>query len=443
MDILKETKLFCIAAAMFIVAIVNGQVFYDEGSKTIKVSDFSSESPCTPAKLFEMSKTLGFGKVSYDKNSSTYTLDCNLQIGDNNETETYFQVASKETPNETLVINGNLLIAPYWIKGENEPDLWYKAKIFINRITLGVEGDPSVKASLKINCPKGVKRLIYAGYKLDSDNKVKRGFGGQIFAFNSRISPLSAASPAERIDNINLAGIRGISLVNSEISGVANTMLFGFNSVGQAPCRIENSIFSNGNMVINNGIQKTITGCTFKNMKTAISDSGFLDAVIENCKFESNENDWSLGFTDKGLTLLDCTFDKNKKNPIKSWNNPKTGKIQYPKLIVKYHAIVNVTDAAGKPLAGASIKIEPENKTDIPNVVENGTCATGATGQTPGKDSKKAVILTEFIKVATDTPNQPETTEMSYTVTASKDGKSNSVKGIKADQSWKTISIKL
>ena len=75
--------------------------------------------------------------------------------------------------------------------------------------------------------------------------------------------------------------------------------------------------------------------------------------------------------------------------------------------------------------------------------MENDVAVTGENGCTPGKDQEKAVLLTEMMKQATDTPNTPKTTEYSYTITAEVNGQKAVINNYKPERSWQNIRITL
>ena len=108
---------------------------------------------------------------------------------------------------------------------------------------------------------------------------------------------------------------------------------------------------------------------------------------------------------------------------------------------MRRHLVVEVVDGAGQPVKEAKVSFQPEQP-DC-DLILRPTFTTDAQGRTPGKGQAKALLLTEFVKIATDTPDQPETKIFTYTIIAEKGGKRATITEVKPETSWKVVTLKL
>lgn len=425
----------------------NAAIYYDPALDTVRVTEFPESWPCTPERLLAMDKRFGWNKVAHDPATATYTLNCNLIIGSHDGSETYFQIGSKEHPAETLVMNGNLYIAPYFLNAENVGKNWYEAPAKVNRLTLGCEKDPQVKAAIKFGGePKGKKYGLTTGATIREKGKDPSGAGGQLMLYHSKITALNPR-PDCRIASVRITGDAFIC-DNSEISWVEYGAVMGG---GPGPTmrkhRIEDSIFANNGIALLGGGQ-AMRRCVFRDCDIAIVDQGALAMELTECVFENNRQNWQLRLPNKRqpkLVCVDGTFGAGKTaDEYALATEPKAGELT-PAFISKRHVVIRVTTAEGQAVTNAVVKIKAEQ--EGPCLQEDGNeFKTGPNGQTLGRDDEKlqdAVLLTEIIKTVTAVTNQPSVCEFSYTISARAGDKAAQVSGVKPDESWKTIPIVL
>jgi len=416
-----------------------GAIVYDDELNAIKVTDFPEEVACTLERLAEMDGHFGWGKVSYDRAAGTCTVNCNLIIGDNDGTETYFQIGSSENPGETLIMKGILYVAPYYISGEHPAKYihWWHYPEKVNRLTLGCKNESNVKTTLKFACEPGKKYNLVTGMEPEAAGKGKRGKGGQIVMYNGIITALTPKKGYE----IPILVFRGNGFVmeNSEISHVNGMMTYG---AGKKNYSIKNSVFAYGGTALICGKQR-VAGCTFRNCGIAVLDYSSADAELTDCVFENNLVNFKLRHPAKKqhrIVCVDCTFGKPaQSNSFELQRKPKAGE-KLPVFILKRHLIVEVTDASGKAVPGAEVKIEAEQTgLDSAGII----ITTDAAGKTPGKGDKQAALLTEVIKQCVEDSKAPKVMEFTYTVEASTGDRKVVVKGIKPDKSWKVVGVVL
>lgn len=412
-------------------------ITYNTATGVIRVVDYPSDWPCTPERIYAMDQASGWGKVTYDAATDTYVLDAALLIGDNDRTETYFQLGSVIHPKETLAVKGDVVVYPYWIAERNPEKTWYENPR-VNRLTLGVSTQNAVTATLKIFSAQGHEHALYTGVALQGTNAAIRDCaGGQLYVFNSAITAL-IPDEAHAIGGGFIYG-RGSPetrhvLDHAVLSRIAGNMTYGFMGV------ISNTVFENGGSAISCA-KAEYTGLTLRNLNTAVWDNGSLDLTLVDCVFSNNNINWSLAYSDKGLTCIDCTWSPPRRgDEYRAWDNPHTKKRNYPRFVSKRHVVVTAADGLGKPVRNARVTVAPI--ADGRDLVENGNTRTGASGQTPGRGEARPILLTEVIKQATDKPNQPADREYVYAITVQADGfQPATVKNFRPTASWQRVNI--
>ncbi len=422
-----------IVTIIIIATMIEAGIVYDEKMNAVRITDFPVDMPCTLERLAKMDKTFGWNQITYDKEKSVCTVNCNLIIGTNDGTNTILRIGGKDHPEEILVMKGNVYISPYWIKGENKGNYW-KVEKKLNSLVLGDKKDKKIKAVLKL----AARKTIYCGRMPDMK---KKQWGGGIYIYNSEITAIEQ-KPGSKIGDPqrgNLYFTGNVELDNATISWVKGA-IYGLLQGYRKEYLVKNTAFINVGTALLNGGQFA-TGCKFENCNTAVKDYGSLNAKLIDCIFKNNKRNWILDHTNNGLTCIDCTWERTElPNTIKSWTYKN--KTRYPKFISKRHIIIQVVDANDKPVFGAQVKIKPDKPGS--GFPEHKVFKTGKEGKTPGKDNlAKAPLLTEVIKTATDTPDKPEIKEFLYTVTVAKDDKTSSKGGIKAKTSWVTVKLVL
>ena len=451
MDMRSWRLLFVtVALCLGIAAAGFGGVLFDAEKNIIHATDFPAGLPCTLKLLLAADRQSGWGKVTYDEAGDAYTVAADIWIGANDGTETYFQIGGKKNPKETLIIKGNVVVYPYWVKGENE-GVFYKVPRKVNRLQIGDPQDESVTAALKFDCERKNQFTFYIGTFPKPGPKftfVRGAYGGQLHVYNGIITAATQdaahtfGSP-KRGWGVMLG--RSMILRNATLSWVSDFMAYGAEKQNS---QIVNTTFEHGGAALVNGRQEA-TGCTFRNCGVALKDWGGLNATVTDCVFENNDYNWTLTHTEEGVTCIDCVIGKPKKGNIyTSIHNEKAKRKFYPKFASKRHIIVEVVGANGKPVPGAAVEAKCEQTLEeweqkILDMTENSKRAVNDAGRTPKKGEERPILLTEVVERATDTANQPEVKEYAYTITAAAGGATGEVKGFCPKKSWEVVRITL
>jgi len=430
-----------ILAAVIIASAAPAAIYYDEARQCLRVVDFPADAPCTLARLLAMDRLYGWGKVAYDAATDTTTVTGDLWVGANDGTETCLQIGSPEHPRETLVMQGSLVLHPYWIQGDNREDDYWKAPKRANRLTLGVAGKPEITAALKFRDQERAGHTLYLGRFPATDAPRVNTTGGQLFVHHSLItSALAGQTFGLKVEHygMNLTG-DAVVLDHATISWVQGAATYG---MGTPRAKVSDTTFDHvGTAIIND--RHDLTRCTFTNCGIAVRDYGSIDAVLTDCVFRGNDHNWTLNYSDKGLVCIDCTWDTPRQgDTYQCWKNPQTSKTQYPSFTSMRHIIVEVLDEAGKPVAGATVRIRPAG--GAAELSQNTTPTTDQQGRTPGRGQEGAVLLAEVVKQATDQPNQPRVTEFSYSLEASAKGFApTKLTGFRPAESWQVVKLTL
>lgn len=418
-------------------------IYYDDSAECIRVVDFPQEAPCTLGRLLQMDRLYGWEMVTWDQERDAYTIAANLCIGSNDGTDTWFQIGGAQRPRETLIMQGNLVVYPYWIEGENRGEHYSAVPRTVNRLTIGVPGDDSVTAALKFHDQNEAGSSLFLGRIPGPEGTVRQGHGGQLHVHHGVITSATPRPGGEfgattAVGGMSLTG-DSVVLDHATLSWISGAATYGMSH----NATVRHSVFEHLGTAMINGKQDLV-GCTFRNCETAVRDYGSLDAVLTDCVFEGNEHNWTLTYTDKGLVCIDCTWDQPREgNLYRSWENPRTAQVQYPSFVSKRHIVVEVIDDAGEPVPEALVTVRCEQET--PELtVENATQQTDELGRTPGEGEDGAILLVEVVKRATDVENQPEVAEFSYTIEATAEGLAPGVvEHFRPAESWDVVRIVL
>lgn len=432
-----------LAAVLLLSGVVRAGVHYDAARDTIMVTDYPEQWPCTLARLLTVDAHMGWHRVSRDPATGAYTVSANLQIGALDGTETYFRIGVKEAAGaETLIAKGVLYVAPWWQEGRSRAGLWYgaDAEPRVNRLTLGAAEDPSVRGRLVLDPPDGEITPLRVG-RLPGDNGKVRG--GQLCVYNSTVEGADHTRLASRDVRkgwrLMLSG-EAVVLDGARIQWIPGFAGYGLNLLeGQGSrYRVRNCIFENCGAGIVNGVHD-VSGCTFRNLHTAILDYGAIDATLRECRFEGNTINWDLSYTNRGLTLIDCEVAAGVDADVfRSWVSKRTGKKQYPQLTVQRHIVVSAVDADARPIRDAVVTVVCERNGLIP--VANNHGRTDAAGRTPGRGSTGALLLIARVKQATDTPNEPRVDVFSYRIEVAATGHQPcTIPGFRPTASWQVL----
>ena len=416
--------------------LASGAISFRADLNRVSISDFPQAAPCTPARVWQADRLHGWGKVTYDPATDTYTVDADLHIGSNEGTHTYFQIGSPSHPREALHVRGNVVVQPDWVQGENEGNRWWLVKRrFVNRLTLGDPDDPSVRAALRLASSSEARRNLAIG------SLRANAHGGQLHVYHSMIGAITP-DPEHRLGHVVMVG-NSIVLRDTAISRVAGVMTTGAGPGPKRTYSIENVRFEHGGVGIGNGTQRH-TGSVFRDLDIAVRDYGCLDAVLTNCRFEGNRRNWSLKYSDKGLTCIDCSWTTpTEGDEYQAWTHRKTGKRQYPSFVSRRHIAVAVVDHADQPVPGANVQVRCE-QSDAAHLVTHPRQVTDALGRTPSQGQSRAILLTETVIRATDTPNQPSVTHYRYAIIATASGyEPTRVEAFAPQHSWQVVTLKL
>lgn len=417
-------------------AWLHAAVTYDREREALHVTDCLRSVPCTLRALWQADRMNGWGKVAYDAAHDTYTISADLWIGSHDGTETFFQIGSAQHPRETAVVRGHVVVSPFYVPDAGPRRDWRSGKGPICRLTIGVEGNPAITPALKIHSEPGNEHTLYVGKTPASVTGFERG--GELHVYHGTIT---AAVP----DKDHMIGAPGptrlvylsgrIVLKHATLSWMAGNMSYGLRNAV-----IEDTTFEHGGAAIL-GRKHSPKRCTFRHLQTAILDYGDLDITLTDCVFTKNLRNWSVRFTGRGLTCIDCTYDAPKRpNEYRSYQHPKTKRTRYPWFASRRHIVVQVVDAEGKPIQGAQVRVGCEQ--GLPEAVTNGDQRTDQAGKTPGRGDDGAILLTEVIKRATDTPYKPVVTICSYEIRVIAPGFAETVlTNVRPTRSWQVLLV--
>ncbi len=427
----------CLAAIFSCVLAASAGVYLDPARDAIVVRDYPPAAPCTLPRLAACDRAYGWGRVAYDAVAQTCAISGDLIIGANDGTETVLQVGSAERPQESLVMRGNLYVHPYFIQGENG-EVYWKAPQRTNALFLGDRTNQSINASLLFACTPTDRWTLFCG-RLPWQAGVLQ-WGGGLYVYNSRIAPLDPAPGCEIGDGREGVYLEGSTVLeNARISGVKG-MLYRMGPGVNKEFAVRNTVFDHVATPLA-GAADRMENCTFRNCGTAVLDRGGLKTELTGCIFNNNERNWSLTYSGDGLTLVDCEWDAPRLGDIQRAYVKSDGTKNHPKLIVRRHVIVEVLDGGGRPVEQAEVSFRPQF--DGCDLLRR-RIKTGSAGRTPGRDAPaQALLLTDYMLTATDTPDRPERLDAIYTITAAGAGKCAAAENVRADRAWKTVTVTL
>ncbi len=399
-------------------------VYLDPARDAIVTVDYPPHAPCTLERLAAVDRAFGWGRVSYDAASQTGTVSGNLILGANDGTETVLRIGAADRPAETLIMRGNLYVHPYFVRDEN-PGKYWQANRRLNALVLGDPTNAAIRASLLFACTPSNRWTLFCGCLPWKPRDA--GWGGGLYVYHGRIAPLDP-SPGHEIGD----GTEGVYLMGStvldhaHISGVKG-MLYRMGPGINKDYAIRDTVFERVETPLACGAQ-VMTGCTFLDCGTAVLDRGSLNADLTACRFRDNDRNWALTYTDKGLVLTDCAWDAPRKNDQLRARGKPDGTTNYPTVSIRRRVTVAVTDAAGQPVPDATVSFRAEQ--DGCDLMQHRTWRSGPDGRTPDRDQVGAMVLTERLLAATDTPDRPAVRTFTYTVAAELGQRRGAVSGV-------------
>lgn len=425
------------AVILLWAAVTSGGVFFVPERNALWIMDYPPAMPCSLSQLAKVDRAFGWGRVSYEHATSTCTVTGDLIVGANDGSETVLKIGSAERPNEALIMKGSLYIHPYFVDGENK-GLYWRAPRRMNAVVVGEQRNRAIRASLKFACSPEARFTLRCGRMPWIRSNLQHG--GGLYVYNSQIAPLNPALGCEIGDGAEGVYLEGSTvLANARISGV-DGMLYRMSPGVNRDCVVKGTTFERVGVPIAGGV-RTASRCRFINCGTAVMDRGSLDLELIDCVFRGNERNWALTYSNRGLTCIDCQWDKPEKgNQYRVWTD-RTGKKRHPKFTNRRHVVVEVLDVVGKPVEGATVSFRAEQEGC--DLLQNRTYKTGRNGRTPGKGQGGALQLTEYIRTATDTPDKPGVEFFTYTIAAEKRDRRTTVRNVTPDRSWKTTCMTL
>lgn len=423
---------------------------YDVALDAYRVTDYPAEYPCTLKLLAEMDSLLGLAKVKRDPVTGVCTVACRLIIGGNDDTNTYFQIGSPERPEETLIMQADLYVCPYYIPGESPHKQWWYGPQRVNRLTLGDEKRPEIRAALKFDGADQAKRLkLFTGVRPDGDGKTTIGHGGQFMAWNALVTALHPSAEGS-FGGLSLRG-DGFVFVDSVLSWVKGMMLYGASLAWRNTVRIAGSTFEHGDTAVIGG-KLELERCRFRHCGTAVLDYGSLGVVMRDCTFEDNRANWHLRFpgkTSPTLECIDCNIGPSQAaNVMQRQETASTralrdrvGTLQDAQFVSRRHLVVLAVDADGEPVHDAEISVRAEQPGA--DIDEGKRYRTNAEGRTADVAGPEALLLPDLRQVVTGKETPPETTRFTYTIAAAVGDRVASVEGVRVDRSWRVVTLTL
>lgn len=388
-------------------ALCAGQVQYDSGTRTLRVTGHPRIDPATAGELYRTDTAHGWGVV--DRDGKTTKVYADVVVGANDGSSTWFRIGGAQAPDETLVIRGRLTVSASKIRS------WHRYT--------------------------GVNGLILEGKHEDEPTvslwfeKREQGESGIRFGQGSAFVAKRACIGASATNRAAWVGWNGspahLRLRDCVVSGF--TRLYGLRTIGDAAVR--GCIFENMGIVLGNG-QHHVEDCTFRNVDCALFDGGALSALVVACRFEDNVRHWRLASTTEGIRAVDCVFGREREpGPhIRCHYWPKRGRTTYPLFLAERRIVVAVRNADGTPVPEARVTVQCEQK-HCPTPLL--AARTDARGRTPAVGSGRALCLADRVLQATDRADEPAEAAFTYTVTVQTQGCIPAViRGVDPDPAW-------
>ena len=436
-------KLLFLTALFLASSMLQAGITYNQAERLLTVSDYPAAFPCTPALLHTVSRAHGWDVVQYDAAAETYDVYADLRIGLNDDTETFFNIAASNDAGPTVIVHGNVVVSPYFVPGGAIPNE-RQAVSRVNRLTIGMPGVTNAGGTLKINSNPENKRSLYVGVLPLTDGGVMRnGRGGELRVYGGTITALTqtwenaiGAPSSDRM--VYFSG-------NVELHHATLSWMAGFMGYGRHITAINTTYEHGGAAAVNVQARfAKFNGCTFRNLKTAVLDWGGLNATLQDCVFEGNDVNWSLTYG-RGLECIDCEFGAPRKQDVyHAYVNKATGKTNYPRMVSMRHIVVRVRNDAGRPVPNATVEAR-ETQGRLPSA----SSRTGNDGMTPGQHTSARhgatpLLLDEFKRQASDTPNQPVETEYVWNIHVNAPGfAENITENYRPAKSWEALDVTL
>lgn len=413
-----------LALALIVVSPALSDVSYDEAQRTIHVTGFSQETMGTLQDVLDADREGGWGVVSFDEGTSTFTLNAHLSIGADDGSSTWFRIGTTDRPHETLVIEGDLRVPHPKPLGHRQ----YEGR---NMLLIGDSANPDITPTVRFVCEQNEEH----GLMVDDGS----------FAV-SHATVTAAAQDRQHMAKCEILS-RDAIITHSTLSWIAGEMTYHFASMSSP---FQHVVFEHGGIAICNG-QHIAEDCVFRDLQTAVFDGGSLDATLVRCRFEGNNRNWLLQSSQQGIIAIDCEFGEEKDpGPHLRRGRIRDGPWQYPSFVAMRHVVVRVLDKDGQAVEGALVELV-ESLGEL-WAVHHGMAKTDAEGRTPAPDQRGALLVTDYVHKATDDVPEPESRECRieeydyrYDIRVTAEGyQTRIVQDIDPDQSWveRTVVLK-
>jgi len=393
-------------------------VEFDGAARALHVSGFLPDSPLRLKNLARLDRMHGWACVVHDPASDTYTLEADLVIGGPDGADTYVQIGAADSPRETLVLNGSLFLHT---TGKNKG---------IHRLTLGDRGRPDIQPGLRF----GGGGAIYLGC-----TATNTGAGGELRLYHATVGGLDPARPAGRN---HLRGWR-CTLEAFRTAFVCFREPVVFESHAWMTRSIEECLFADSTAAfVNSSGTFVLTGCTFRGLTQAafLDFTGPVRAELADCVFEQNARNWDLS-RGGSITCTDCLIGAPSEPDRYGIGADAKTKAPLPaRFLDRRHLRVKVTDARGRPVDGAAVRVTPE--TGGADGVFVGSARTGPDGLTPGPGSDAALLLA-VCAVEADAAGAPRVTRYSYALEATYQGQAGRMTAFQPGDRWAVVPLSL
>ncbi len=421
--------------------LLAGSVTFDPGLNCIHVAGFPEETPATLDDILAADRAAGWGRAAYTAADDVYTVTASLRIGTNTDWGTFFQVGRTNHPRETLILHGDLTVAPPRNMGrivhhyQDYAGGRYDGRLRVsNRLTLGIEGNPAVRPTVKVACaaPGGFSVRLLAA----APPKTEKGHWyyapmGELFMFNATLTAADTNCPFAAALLLSHTGLN-FKMRGSRIAWWRGN-LFGVSFVATRGL---------------NDADRTVTGMTFENGGSAAAPFDAVDCVFSNldvaaqnrgatrCVFEGNRVNFQMLPSQAGIILTDCVIGPPEQ-PLRLPRSTRDEKwlrhysvykdssdlalVKNPGIIERTSLVVKVVDRQGRPVAGAAVLADCPG--DLDNLfVARPLAVTGADGLTPDDPLGCAIVITKREFRPTDDPAKPEIITRVYNITVAAAG---------------------
>ena len=427
----------CWALSFLLPTLLPAAITYNSTNNCLWVIDFPEEAPATLQTLLEADQANGWGKVSRDAATDTYTVDAAIWIGDGSGYSTYFQIGDKDHPDLTLAIKGSFWIRPA-AEGVKRSD---GSPSVMNSLVAGDPDDASVTPQVLFDCATRGEHGIFAGWRGGNSYKTTC----RLWIYNSTFAAFTPGDPNRRWgagaylipgkkEEYFTQGCYATDarLINSRFSDFTGPVFYGMNTAywdNRQRCMLPHPNRVIRDCVFENGVtpfsgHQRLSGCTFRDLTHPVNDNGSVCVWAMNCTFENNKRNWYTGgYSSRDSHFIDCRIQQQHEPMTLKRNtraNAQSGIPEYPGVRIMKTLRVKVIRGT-KPVPMATVVVTGNG------FVLRSEAFTGTDGMTGADPQTDAIVVAIAQHQATDDPVKPETREgFRYKVTASAGGKTAS-----------------